>query len=164
MHLTVAAIGKLKSGPAFEMVEDYAKRCNGLGRQVGLSGPKIIEVEASKALSGAVLQAKEAELLAPKLPEAGLIYILDEKGKALTSQSFANGLAQARDDGVSDATFIIGGADGHGPAIRSLAKTRGARLISFGPATWPHMMVRAMLIEQLYRAITLLAGHPYHRV
>ena len=163
MDITIGAVGRQKPGPALELYKTYAKRLEGLGRQIGLSGPNLYEVEATKALSGTVLQAKEAELLVAKLPTQGPLYILDERGKAVSSQAFAEQIGRVRDDGAAHVSFLIGGADGHGPAVRSLIQSRAAKRLSFGPATWPHMLVRAMLLEQLYRAATILAGHPYHR-
>ncbi|MEE9329095.1 MAG: 23S rRNA (pseudouridine(1915)-N(3))-methyltransferase RlmH [Parvularculaceae bacterium] len=163
MDITIGAVGRHKSGPVLELYKTYAARLEGLGRQIGLSGPNLYEVEAAKALPATALQAKEAELLVAKLPALGPVYILDEHGTSLSSQSFAEKLSRERDAGAGHVSFLLGGANGHGPAVRSLAQSRAATLLSFGPATWPHMLARAMLVEQLYRAATILAGHPYHR-
>ncbi|MEL7488053.1 MAG: 23S rRNA (pseudouridine(1915)-N(3))-methyltransferase RlmH, partial [Pseudomonadota bacterium] len=93
------------------------------------------------------------------LAKGGIIVALDEKGRALSSRQFAGKLAAWRDDGAPEAAFLIGGADGHGPALIDRADV----VYGFGPATWPHLLARAMICEQLYRAVTILAGHPYHR-
>lgn len=139
MRLHIVAYGRIGSGPESALVDRYLKR---------IAWPVTL-TELSDAGSGKVSD----------LPSPALIVLLDELGPALTSRAFADRLAAWRDDGMREARFVIGPADGHGDAARSAA---GA-LLGFGPATWPHLLVRAMLAEQLYRATSLLAGHPYHR-
>lgn len=119
----------------------------------------LIEVEERRPLPEAQLRAREAELLLACVPRGGIIVALDERGTALTSQGFAKQLGQWRDSGAGDIVFMIGGASGHGDAVRSSAHF----LLSLSPMTWPHMIVRALIAEQLYRATLILAGHPYHR-
>lgn len=136
------------------MVEDYLKRFNGAGRAVGL-GPLSVE-EADARGKG---QSEESALLSARIASDDRVVILDERGKSLPSEDFSNLICDWRDDGVRCARFLIGGADGHTGALRN----RADLMISFGKATWPHMMVRAMLVEQLYRAAAIATGHPYHR-
>ncbi|UAJ11429.1 23S rRNA (pseudouridine(1915)-N(3))-methyltransferase RlmH [Polymorphobacter megasporae] len=139
MRLHVVAHGRIGRGPEADLVDRYLKR---------ITWPLTL-TELSDAGSGKV----------PDLPTPAVTVLLDERGTALTSRAFADRLAGWRDDGMREARFIIGPADGHGEAARATA----GLLLSFGPATWPHLLVRAMLAEQLYRATSLLAGHPYHR-
>ncbi|MEZ5894304.1 MAG: 23S rRNA (pseudouridine(1915)-N(3))-methyltransferase RlmH [Parvularculaceae bacterium] len=159
MKIILAAVGKKRGGPEAALVEDYLDRAKGFGRRIGFSDIGLVEVEAPKALSGDVLKKREGELLLAALPPGAPLIALDERGENLSSEKFAALLAGHRDQGAGAAMFAIGGADGHGEELRS----RAARLVSFGAATWPHMLVRAMLAEQLYRAMTILSGHPYHR-
>jgi 23S rRNA (pseudouridine1915-N3)-methyltransferase len=103
--------------------------------------------------------AEEARLVSAAVPAKGFSVVLDERGKALASHAFADLLRRHLDGGTPDIAFLIGGPDGHAPGIRENA----GLLLSFGPMTWPHRLVRVMLLEQLYRALTIIAGHPYHR-
>ncbi|MEE8272998.1 MAG: 23S rRNA (pseudouridine(1915)-N(3))-methyltransferase RlmH, partial [Alphaproteobacteria bacterium] len=112
-----------------------------------------------KRLSGEALTRHEADLLLGAVPSGATVVALDEAGRDLSSGEFAVRLAGWRDGGVRDVAFLIGGADGHGEAVRG----RADLTLAFGRATWPHLMVRAMLAEQVYRAQTILDGHPYHR-
>jgi len=159
MQLLIAAIGKMRAGPEAAIISDYQKRTAGAGRQIGFSGPEIFESEAPKNLTGAKRRQRDGALLLGAIPNEAHVIVLDEHGRAFTSQDLAGMLGRLRDDGISAAAFLIGGADGHGPEI----KARAAQTLSFGAATWPHMLVRVMLAEQLYRAMTILSGHPYHR-
>jgi 23S rRNA (pseudouridine1915-N3)-methyltransferase len=137
-------------------VDDYLKRCERTGRPLGL-GP-VTEHEVEDKRGGGM--AAEGELLARTLPAGAVLVVLDERGKTLSSPELAAELATWRDGGRQDAAFVIGGADGIDPALRA----RADLAISFGRMVWPHMLVRVMLAEQLYRAATILAGSPYHRV
>lgn len=151
MRITIAAVGRAKAGPARDLYDLYAAR---------LAWPLTLqEVEERRPLKGAALQDREAELLLGALPKDALVLALDEKGKNLSSADFAALLGRYRDQGTSNLAFVIGGADGLSATVRS----RANRLIAFGAATWPHLLVRGLLVEQLYRAQTILAGHPYHR-
>ncbi len=139
MRLHIVAYGRIGRGPEATLVDRYLKR---------IAWPLTL-TELSDAGSGKP----------PDLPTPAVTILLDERGPTLTSRALADRLAAWRDNGMREARFVIGPADGHGDAARATAGS----LLSFGPATWPHLLVRAMLAEQLYRATSLLAGHPYHR-
>ena len=159
MRLMVCAVGKLRTGPEAALVKDYSDRIAAAGRSLGFPQFDIKEVEAPRGLKGAKRQNAEASLLIDAAPDTGIRVILDERGKDLSSATLAKKLGQWRDDGAANTSFFIGGADGHGDELLNSADLK----IAFGSATWPHMLVRAMLCEQLYRAMTILSGHPYHR-
>ena len=154
MKLSICAVGRLRGGPERMLIDDYLARFDKTGRALGLGPARLIEVEDKK---GGGMGA-EAALLERAVPAGSLICILDERGAVLPSPDFANRLAGWRDQ-ARDVTFVIGGADGLDPAFR----TRADFAISFGAMVWPHMLVRVMLAEQLYRAASILAGSPYHR-
>jgi 23S rRNA (pseudouridine1915-N3)-methyltransferase len=156
MRLHLCAVGRLRAGPERDLIDDYLQRCDRTGRPLGL-GP-VTEHEVEDKRGGGM--AAESELLARALPAGSALVVLDERGKTLSSPEFAAQLAAWRDGGRQDAAFVIGGADGIDPALRA----RADLAISFGRMVWPHMLVRVMLAEQLYRATTILAGLPYHRV
>jgi 23S rRNA (pseudouridine1915-N3)-methyltransferase len=134
-------------------------RAEGLGRKAGISRIAIHEFAESQAASPASRMADEARLLASVLPPKGFSIVLDERGKAMASDAFAGLLRRHLEGATSDVAFLIGGPDGHDPATREHA----GLLLSFGPMTWPHRLVRVMLYEQIYRAVTILVNHPYHR-
>jgi 23S rRNA (pseudouridine1915-N3)-methyltransferase len=146
----------MRQGPERLLTTDYLERFERSGRALSLGPATIIEVEDKK---GGGMQA-EAALLERAIPSGSLICILDERGKTLSSPDFATMLASWRDQGRQDIVFVIGGADGIDPTLR----TKADAAISFGAMVWPHMLVRAMLAEQLYRAASILAGAPYHRI
>jgi 23S rRNA (pseudouridine1915-N3)-methyltransferase len=152
----ICAVGRLRAGPERELIDDYTTRFDRTGRALGLGPLLCHEVEDKK---GGGMQA-EAVLLERSLPKSALICTLDERGKLLSSPDFAAQLGRWRDDGRTDVAFVIGGANGIDPALRAKADAS----ISFGKMVWPHMMVRAMLSEQLYRAASILAKSPYHRL
>ena len=152
MRISVIAVGRQKSGPEAALVDDYLKRFDGAARPLGFGGAKLVEVEDRKRVG-------ESRLLLDALPAGSTVIALDERGKAMDSRAFAALLAKLRDEGRRDCAFLIGGADGHSDELRS----RADRLLSFGPMVWPHMLARAMLAEQLYRAASILSGAPYHR-
>lgn len=153
MKIAIVAIAKLGRGPEAELVRTYVDRATAAGRVMGLGPVEVVEVEARK--SG---KAAEAEALAPHLKDAHLI-ACDEHGQALASRAFAAELGGLRDAGVRRLAFAIGGADGLGEQILNTA----SRKMAFGPQTWPHALARVMLAEQIYRAVTILGGGPYHR-
>ncbi len=159
MHLTIGAVGKLKAGPERDLYQRYAERVTPAGRSLNLGPLKCIEISESRKGSAKERRAEEAANLLAKIPTAAHIIALDENGDALTSEQFARLLAKQRDAGASGLAFIIGGPDGHGPQIREKAE----RIFSLGAVTLPHGLARVVLAEQLYRAMTILAGHPYHR-
>jgi len=156
MRLHICAVGRLRAGPERILVDDYLHRLDRTGRPLGLGPATEHEVEDRK--NGGM--AAEAALLAKTLPAGAALCVLDERGSTLSSPDLAQALAQWRDAGRQDAAFVIGGADGIAPALRA----RADLAISFGRMVWPHMLIRVMLAEQLYRAATILAGSPYHRV
>jgi 23S rRNA (pseudouridine1915-N3)-methyltransferase len=156
MRLHLCAVGRLRAGPERDLVDDYLQRLERTGRPLGL-GP-VTEHEVEDRKGGGM--AAEAVLLGRTLPDGAALCVLDERGKTLSSPEFAATLAQWRDTGRQDAAFVIGGADGVDAALRG----RADLVTSFGRMVWPHMLVRVMLAEQLYRAATILAGSPYHRV
>lgn len=156
MRLHLCAVGRLRAGPERDLVDDYLQRLDRTGRALGLGPAAEHEVEDRKGGG----MAAEAALLSRTIPEGAALCVLDERGKTLSSPEFAQTLAQWRDAGRQDAAFVIGGADGIDPSLRG----RADLAISFGRMVWPHMLVRVMLAEQLYRAATILAGSPYHRV
>jgi 23S rRNA (pseudouridine1915-N3)-methyltransferase len=155
VRLHLCAVGRLRSGPERELLDDYLRRCDRTGRPLGL-GP-VTEHEVEDKRGGGM--AAEGELLTRALPSGAALVVLDERGKTLSSPDLAASLANWRDSGRQDAAFVIGGADGIDPSLRA----RADLAISFGRMVWPHMLVRVMLVEQLYRATTILAGSPYHR-
>lgn len=156
MRLTICAVGRLRGGPEKALIDDYVQRFERTGRGLGLTALSVVEVEDKK---GGGMEA-EAALLQRALPKGGTLVCLDERGRVESSPAFAERLAGWRDTGAQELAFVIGGADGIAPGLRAEA----AHLLSFGPMVWPHMLVRVMLTEQLYRAASILAGAPYHRV
>jgi 23S rRNA (pseudouridine1915-N3)-methyltransferase len=159
MKIVVVAIGRLKQGPERELAERYRERFDDIGRKLGFRGLEIHEIPESRAREAATRIAEEATAISALIPEKSALVALDERGKNIDSASFAQQLGRWRDEGSGNTIFTIGGADGLSPELQRKAKLR----IAFGSATWPHQMVRVMLLEQLYRAATILAGHPYHR-
>ena len=159
MRIIVAAVGRLKRGPETELSERYRKRAAQTGRQLGLRDVEIIEIRESRAGEAGKRMLEESIALANVIPQKAAVVLLDARGQNLDSASLAAQLAKWRSNDRPAAVFLIGGADGLAPSLRDKAELR----LSFGAATWPHQLVRAMLLEQLYRATTILTGHPYHR-
>ncbi|MFG5381160.1 23S rRNA (pseudouridine(1915)-N(3))-methyltransferase RlmH [Yoonia sp. R2-816] len=155
MRVQICAVGRLRKGPERELYDDYLTRFDRTGRPLALGPAQPIEVEDKKGGG----MAAEAMLLRRAIPDSALICTLDERGKLLSSPDFAAQIGQWRDQGRQDLTFVIGGADGIDPDLRAQADAS----LSFGKMVWPHMLVRVMLAEQLYRAASILAGGPYHR-
>lgn len=151
MNFTIIAVGRIKNSPESDLVNTYLKRCPW--------DVKIIEVEEKRPIKGKERMAREAELILNAIPDGSVVIALDERGKEIRSSDFAQKIQEFQDNGVSKLVFLIGGADGFDNSIKKIATL----LMSFGKMTWPHMMVRAMLAEQLYRASTILQGHPYHK-
>lgn len=151
MRLWLAAVGKARTEPSRPLFDDYVRR---------LSSPLTLrEVEVRKPLPVVERRRQESALLLAAVPASATLVVLDEHGETLTSLAFARRLAVWRDQGIADLAFFIGGADGHDSTLRD----RAHLLLSFGAMTWPHLLVRAMLAEQLFRAQTIHSGHPYHR-
>jgi 23S rRNA (pseudouridine1915-N3)-methyltransferase len=159
MRLVVVSIGRLKQGPERELAERYRERFDDIGRKLGFRGLEIHEISESRSRDTATRISEEAAAISAAIPEKSVLVALDERGKSIDSSSFAQHLGRWRDEGIATTIFTIGGADGLSPDLQRKAKLR----IAFGSATWPHQMVRVMLLEQIYRAATILAGHPYHR-
>ena len=159
MKIVVVSIGRLKQGPERELAERYRERFEDVGRKLGFRGLEIHEIPESRARDVATRIAEEATAISALIPEKYVLVALDERGKSIDSAAFALQLGRWRDEGVANTIFTIGGADGLSPDLQRKAKLR----IAFGAATWPHQIVRVMLLEQIYRAATILAGHPYHR-
>jgi 23S rRNA (pseudouridine1915-N3)-methyltransferase len=160
MRVIVIAVGRLKQGPERELAERYRERFDDLGRKLGFRGIDIHELSESRARDRATRVAEEAAAITGAIPEKSVLVTLDERGQNVDSATFAGHLGRWRDESVANSVFIIGGADGLSPELQGKAKLR----VAFGTATWPHQIVRVLLLEQLYRAATILAGHPYHRV
>jgi len=154
VKVTICAVGRLRKGPEAALIDDYLTRFDRTGRALGLGPARMVEVEDRKGGG----MAAEGALLARAVPDGALTCVLDERGQVLTSPEFATRLAGWRDE-ARDVAFVIGGADGIDAGLRD----RADAALSFGAMVWPHMLVRAMLAEQLYRAASILAGAPYHR-
>jgi 23S rRNA (pseudouridine1915-N3)-methyltransferase len=159
MRILIAAVGRLKQGPERELAERYRKRAADLGRKIGLSAVDIIEIKESRADSAERRMLEESIAIANVIPDRAVTVILDERGAAMNSAAFAALLQDWRRADRGAVVFVLGGADGLSPSLREQAD----RAIAFGAFTWPHQLVRIMLLEQLYRATTILSGHPYHR-
>jgi 23S rRNA (pseudouridine1915-N3)-methyltransferase len=153
VKIAIVAVGRLARGPETELVKLYAERATAAGRALGLGPVEVVEAEARKPG-----KAAEAEALAPHL-EGAYVIACDEHGGQLASRPFAQLIGRLRDDGVRKLALVIGGADGLDPAVLAAARST----LAFGPQTWPHALVRAMLAEQVYRAVSILSGSPYHR-
>ena len=156
MRVHIVAVGRLRKGPERELIDDYVTRFDRSGRALGLGPLTLIEVEDKKGGG----MAAEALLLDRAVPDGAVLVVLDERGQLMSSPAFSDQLAGWRDQGRGDVAFVIGGADGIDPALRA----RADAALSFGQMVWPHMLARVMLTEQLYRAASILAGSPYHRV
>ncbi len=159
MRVHLFAVGRLKAGPERELSARYMDRFSKVGPSLGLEFGRVLEISESRAGNAGTRRREEAEALAGALPEGAVLLLLDERGRAETSEAIARYIGERRDAGHRDLVLAIGGADGHGEEIRA----RADLVLSFGTMTWPHQLVRIMASEQLYRAATILAGHPYHR-
>jgi 23S rRNA (pseudouridine1915-N3)-methyltransferase len=151
MRVKIAAIGRLRDAPGRALFDEYAGR---------IVWPLTVrEIELKRPLPPEEAKAEEARLLIEAIGRDAVLVALDERGAEWSSTEFARRLGGWRDEGVTDLAFAVGGADGHGRALLD----RAAAIMAFGRMTWPHRLARIMLIEQLYRAQQILAGHPYHR-
>ena len=159
MRLEIAAVGRLKQGPERDLAERYAKRVSDAGRGLGVRPFEIVEIRESRGRDAGTRIAEESIALAKAIADKAAVVVLDPRGTDLGSEALARQLGQWRDRGKPAATFVIGGPDGLADSLRE----RADLVLAFGAATWPHQLVRVMLLEQLYRAITILSGHPYHR-
>lgn len=158
MKIAIIAVGRLKAGPERDLCERYLERAIAAGRRLGLTFATS-ELGESRAGSSDARKDQEASAILGKLPAGAVTVVLDERGTTLDSTGFAERLRKWRDGGKAEIAVIIGGPDGLGRAVSERADLR----VAFGAMTWPHQLVRIMLAEQLYRAVTILSGHPYHR-
>jgi len=159
MQLVLAAIGRLKSGPERELCARYLERASAIARPLGVAGIDLRECDEGRARRPADRKIEEAKALRAALPAGARLVLLDVGGKSLSSEAFAAEIGRSRDAGLPALALAIGGPDGHDPALIAAAPL----VIAFGAMTWPHQLVRIMAAEQIYRALTILAGHPYHR-
>ena len=157
MRIVVAAVGRLKQGPERELAERYRKRAADAGRSVGLKAFDIVEIKESRAGDASRRTLEESIAIANIVPDGAVTVILDERGENMSSAHIAGRLQDWQRQDAPAVVFIIGA--GLAPSLREKASLA----IAFGAATWPHQLIRTMLLEQLYRAVTILAGHPYHR-
>jgi 23S rRNA (pseudouridine1915-N3)-methyltransferase len=159
MRLIVAAVGRLKRGPERDLAERYHERAAKAGRAIGIRAVTISEFGESPARRAPERMSQEAADLAHAIPEGAAMVALDEYGESLASEALAQRIGRWRDQGRPALVFLIGGPDGLAPELLAKADLR----LAFGRMTWPHQVVRIMILEQLYRAIAILSGHPYHR-
>jgi 23S rRNA (pseudouridine1915-N3)-methyltransferase len=159
MRIGLFAVGRLKSGPEKDLAARYFDLFAKAGPAVGLEFSRIAEVAESRASNAETRKREEAAMLSKALAEGSVLVLLDERGKALDSETFANLLGGYRDQGKRELMIAIGGADGLDPALYD----RADAVLCLGKMTWPHQLVRVLIAEQLYRAVTILSGHPYHR-
>lgn len=157
MRLVLVAVGRMKSGPEAELAARYEDRAAKAGRALGFKGPEIVTLDESRQSDAAARKAEEAGAI--RRARAGRLVVLDERGRAMGSEDFAHLIGRWKDASEAAATLVIGGPDGLDSALRAEADLA----LSFGAMTWPHQLVRVMALEQIYRAMTILAGHPYHR-
>jgi len=160
VKLLLVAVGRLKAGPERELYARYAERCVATGRQIGFSAFEGRELDESRAGRAEDRKAEEAAAIQALLPAGARKICLDERGKNLSSADFAAKLGLWRDQGAGSCAVVIGGPDGLDANLREKADL----VLAFGALTWPHQMVRILAAEQIFRAMTILAGHPYHRM
>jgi len=159
MHVRIVAVGRQKAGLERDLAGRYLDRFQKAGRAVGINQADIVELPESRAATDRLRRDQEAEAIRRALVKADSWFLLDERGTDQTSEKFAGTLRALQDRSTGLVGFVIGGADGASPGLRAEA----SGMVCFGKMTWPHQMVRIMLCEQLYRAVTILSGHPYHR-
>lgn len=159
LTLRIITVGRTTKGPEGELCERYISRARALCRQIGFKDITTIELKESAAQTKQERMALEAKSILEQTPKGALMVLCDERGQNLSSSQLAQTLQKASTDALEDLVFVIGGPDG----LADDLKTAHIKTIAFGAATWPHMLVKAMLFEQIYRAMTILASHPYHR-
>lgn len=159
MRIGIVAVGRLKAGPEKDLVSRYLDRFAKAGPASGLDFSRVTELVESRASNAATRKREEAAQIEKALPDNALVVALDERGKSWNSEEFAAFVGDHKDRGRRDMVLIIGGADGLDPDLRD----RADLTLNLGKMTWPHQVVRILLAEQLYRAVTILSGHPYHR-
>lgn len=158
MKLGLICVGRLKSGPERELYTRYVTRIAAL-RRIGIEGLDLREIDESKAKTPSERMTREAQQLLALVPEEAVLVVFDERGKASDSMAFAHFIGRERDDGRKSMWFLIGGPEG----LDAIVRERAAAIFSFGAMTLPHQLVRVLVVEQLYRAMTILSCHPYHR-
>ncbi len=159
MRLVILAVGRMKAGPERELLERYVKRIAGIAPALGLAPVEWREFDESRARQTEARRADEARTLLAAVPKGATLVALDERGRSPGSETFAAEIAKWRDGSVPALAFVIGGPDGLDESVRGAARM----LVCFGAMTWPHQLARVMLAEQIYRACSILSGHPYHR-
>jgi 23S rRNA (pseudouridine1915-N3)-methyltransferase len=159
MRLMLASVGRAKPGPERDLAARYIERAAAAGRVLGFSAVDLREIEESRARRAEARKEDEAKSLRALLAPGSSVIALDETGRLASSREFARDLGRRRDEGVAVLALVIGGPDGLAPSFRASA----SMVLSFGPMTFPHQLVRIMAAEQIYRAVTILSGHPYHR-
>lgn len=159
MRISLFAVGRLKTGPEKDLASRYLDRFAKTGPAVGLELARVVEVNESRASNSETRKKEEGSALEKALPEGAILVLLDERGKSLSSEAFAEMVGRSRDSGKRDLMLAVGGADGLDPDLYS----RADLVLNLGSMTWPHQLVRILIAEQLYRAVTILSGHPYHR-
>jgi 23S rRNA (pseudouridine1915-N3)-methyltransferase len=160
MRIGVFAVGRMKSGPERELADRYFDRVRKTGGPLGLEFSSVTEIVESRAQQAELRKQEESAKVLEALDAGGVLVLLDERGKTMPSDAFAQTIARFRDDGKRQLLLAIGGPDGHDAALRD----RADLVLALGAMTWPHQIVRILVAEQLYRATTILSGHPYHRV
>ena len=159
MRLSVLAVGRLKAGPEKLLAEEYQSRIEGLGPRAGITRLSVTDTAESRGQTAVARVNEEALFFERALAPRAFTIVLDERGKPLASPAFADLLLRHINRGTANLAFLIGGPDGHAPSTRE----NSGLLLSFGPMTWPHRLARIMLFEQIYRAVTIMVNHPYHR-
>lgn len=159
MRIFIFSVGRMKKGAEQDLVARYIDRLEKIAPGLGFQSISLHEINESRAPTAPLRMLEEGEKLFETLSSTGKLVVLDERGKTMTSPAFAEKLENWRDEGAPSVTFALGGPDGHGEAVRK----RADLLLSFGAMTWPHQIARILLSEQLYRTMTILNGHPYHR-
>lgn len=159
MRYSIACIGRMKAGAEKDLFDRYLDRARKTGRNLGVTDVSVAESAESRASTSEQRKQDEAAVLTGQVPAGAKLVVLDENGRSFSSEAFSSKLEDWKQDGVQDVVFAIGGADGHGPSMLARADLK----IAFGSMTWPHQLVRILLAEQIYRTLTIQAGHPYHR-
>ena len=159
MRIGLLAVGRMKAGPERDLLERYLSRARSLGRGLGVQAIDVAEVDEGRGRSAEERKREEASALSARVGPGSVLVVLDERGRSVASQAFAEKLGGLVEQGAPSLVFAFGGPDGVDETFRA----RAAEVMSFGAATLPHQLVRVLLAEQLYRAFTILAHHPYHR-
>jgi 23S rRNA (pseudouridine1915-N3)-methyltransferase len=160
MRFSLICIGRMKAGADKDLFDRYLDRARKTGRALGITDVSLLEMPEGRGQRADDRKAEEARAILQAVPSGGKLVVLDENGKHLTSPAFSDQLETWKNDGFPDITFAIGGADGHGPEVLARADLK----LALGAMTWPHQIARILLSEQIYRAMTIQSGHPYHRV